>query len=280
VALSTANIGAELGFLQPVNGSYYGTLILDSNAANTTVPFPLYLNLEAPSWTLSAGGLADPTAFRACLEAGSHHSFDELKQALGLSDTQILRCQREAYNEPYYKVQAILNDDQKAKLQATVSRLNRSDVDGAFAIWLGLNNGVGWPFCYCGCRMSSAASFLGFTRAQADRLWELQQAARPEASRAVFEKERQHLLTWEREFLKEGDSENSPHSGLRAARQGLVQLIWDRGPQLPRESVMLLLNEEQKATALEMEKALKLAREAKELGLVSTKKPDSGPLCQ
>jgi hypothetical protein len=43
---------------------------------------------------------------------------------------------------------------------------------------------------------------------------------------------------------------------------------------------MLLLNEEQKATALEMEKALKLAREAKELGLVSTKKPDSGPLCQ
>lgn len=280
VALSTADIASLQGLRAPPRGSYAGVLKLDSNAANTSVSFPLRLNLDLPGPAVSTGGRIDPTAFRACLAVGSDHSFDKLKQALGLSDDQILRCQQEAYSEPYYKAQAILNDDQKAKLQVIVSRLNRSDVDGAFAIWLGLNGGVGWPFCYCGCPMSSAAPFLGFTKAQIDRLWELQQAARPESSRAAFEKEREQLLTWERESLKAGETENSPHSALRSTRQGLAQLVWDRGPHLPREVVIPLLNDTQKAIAEEMETALSLASEAKELNLVSTKRPDSGPFCQ
>jgi hypothetical protein len=43
---------------------------------------------------------------------------------------------------------------------------------------------------------------------------------------------------------------------------------------------MPLPNDQQEATAIEMEKALQRAREAKELGLVSTKKPGDPPLCQ
>jgi len=204
--------------------------------------------------------------------------YEALTIALGFSDLQLSQCQQDQ-DEPFNKANRILTEGQKSKLRAIVNRLLRSDAEGALVNWLSLNKDVPWGLCVCKCTMEMYAPLLGFSDSQNAKLFELEQAARggwPNVIRATYEE------SWNRwlKVLNSGAGKDSPE--LAQARQGINHLLWGPGEpnKLPREVALGLLNDEQKATVVELEKTLQLVEQAIALGLLPRHMQNSESLCQ
>ncbi len=197
----------------------------------------------------------------------SEDRYYAIKEALGLSDSQIAQSQKEGPD----KAPQILSESQREKLWDIARRLHRSEAEGALANWLGLNKELGWRLCECYCPMHIYASQLGFTDAQNERLWTLRQAMLPEAMRADQDDLRKRYL----ELLKSG-VKTPP--GMATPRQNLDLLLWYPPPRLSREAALGILNDSQRALVAELESALKVAREAVELGLL-LHEPLGEPAC-
>jgi hypothetical protein len=198
--------------------------------------------------------------------------YERLKDLLGLTDSQLSQCLQDVRYDPG-KIDRMLTESQRSKLLAIVQRLSRSEAEWALARWLGLDHGVEWPAYWCDDRMSIHEDQLGFSDSQKQRLWEWKQSTQPETIRAANERLRQ---VW----LEMSASEATVPLGQATPKQNLAMLLWEFPPQkLPRNIAMNLLNDTQKAVAIELENALELLQEARSLGLLWPHTPDSGPLC-
>ncbi len=196
------------------------------------------------------------------------HRYDTLKNALNLTDAQIAKCRQSsmypAGNGPSAAGAAyqVLDRRQKSKLDAIMSRALRSDAEGAFANWLGLNDQVNWGLCGCLCRIKSYTSQLGFSDAQIAELSEFEKAAQP-ALNEQFGEAKKRLLA----LRDSGTADDSPEAIRIKGR--LNQLLSDmQEPRLRRDIAFGLLNDQQKAMAADLEKALLLIGEAIDLNLL------------
>ena len=229
--------------------------------------------------------------------------YDALKQALGLSDAQLLQLQQAppatarpvvSGNQPLVSIypgpaagriylsarnQAalrLLDDSQKSKIEAIQKTLGRWDA-AAVSIGLGFIDEKEWPgssacFHY---PLRSFASYayaleLGLTSAQMDQFEQIQQAASEPFWAQVREKtaQRSELL----------------NSGLRMDSPAVVQLgaeidkLQAQTNSRRRDLALAVLDEAQRTKLAEFETALQIANEAIELGLIP-KPPVGEPLC-
>jgi|HubBroStandDraft_1064217.scaffolds.fasta_scaffold05283_7 hypothetical protein len=248
-------------------------------------------------------GLLFGAAASTLLGQGSSKPYEALKDALRLSDYQVMQLQQRslvaaAVNPPptgsaarrttdsmsttgWIDLQMqnanslrnqVLDDSQQSKLKEIEKVLDRWDA-ASLAITLGLIAPQRWPgisLCYYPIR--SYASELSLSDSQILQLERLQQAARDPLYAQIAEKETHRVA-----LLNSGSSADS------AAVVHLISEISELGHQAtetrPRRDLALAtLDDTQKAKVAAFETALQLASEAIELGLIPVQ-PKGEVLC-
>ena len=236
------------------------------------------------------------------------HRYEALKNALGLSDFQLLQCQQSspaasAIHQPVpragdrvfiynyrtasspdamldqlqkpviEKVNRILANGQKTKLAEIEKALDRSSSAASLAISLGLMTVEQWPgqtLCFYPIR--TYASELNLSDSQILQFEQLRHGAQEPVDAQIKEKENLRLG-----LLNSGTAADSP--AIIQVVQDISKLqrqAWDTKPH--RDLVLALLDDVQRAKFAALETGWELAREAIGLGLIF---PRGGgePLC-
>jgi hypothetical protein len=211
---------------------------------------------------------------------GPDGQYDALKTALALSDVQIAQCRQASAKPtaylPYWRCPCRnqLDDLQRSKLDAIMSRPLHSNAEGALANWLGLNDKVNWGLCTCGpCRIKPYASQLGFSDAQMAKIAEFEKAAQP-ALDAQFEEAQKRWL----ELLNSDAGKDSPEA--KRLGESINYLLKEKQEsRLQHDVAFGLLNDKQKALAADLENTFLLIGEAIDLNLLPRYMGAEGGLC-
>ncbi len=230
-------------------------------------------------------------AFSAFAQAPGQR-FEALQQALGLTDFQVWQLQQKrppaAANHPPGPVSAqralasrpvqsrdlprgpaiedprqmeLLDETQRARLAEIEKVLDRREM-ATQAVALGLMTADDWPgMRLCRSRIETSRSELNLTDAQVEEFERIEQAARQPVEEEIWQKADLH-----RALLNSGSRDDSPAVVEVMADIGTLQKQFDE-MKPPRDEVLAMLDDSQKASMAEFQRALELAREAIDLRL-------------
>jgi hypothetical protein len=218
-------------------------------------------------------GLWLATAPLSVLGQAPANRYEALQHALGLSDSQMQQLEqrspaaRRAVDGSNFRApngdthrDRILDDSQEAKLRVIAKVLDDWKA-ASFSVVLGLMSAQQWPgqsLCYE--PIGFYASEFGFSDAQVWKLEQLREAAREPLFAQIKEASRQL------ELLNAGDGNSPAANQLRSELSKLHDRVAEIGP--PRDLTLAILDDAQKAKLAVFETAVRLAREAMDLGLI------------
>jgi hypothetical protein len=187
----------------------------------------------------------------------SRNPYSALKDALGLSDSQLAQID----NAHYLRYQ-VLDESQRTRLAAIEKVLDLSEM-ASEAIVLGLITTEQWPgtsLCFYPIRGHSWE--LNLSVDQVSQFERLQQSVRDPLFRQIREK-----VALQQELLKAGMNSESPAvAQLESEISALSREAASARPQ--RDVLLALLDASQRAKLAAFEAALRVLSEAIELGLI------------
>lgn len=155
----------------------------------------------------------------------------------------------------------MLDETQRAKLAEIEKVLNRGSM-ATQAVVRGLMTAGDWPgMPLCPTRIEASRSELNLSDAQVAEFERIEQAARQPVEQQIWQKADLH-----RALLNSGSREDSPAVVEVMADIAKLQKQFDE-IKPPREQVLAVLDDAQKAKLAEFQRALELVREAIELRL-------------
>jgi len=182
-------------------------------------------------------------------------SYPELREALGLTDSQIVRLQQKTAGQ-------VLDETQQARLRVIASVLDRGEA-GSEAIGLGVISPKQWlGSASCYYPVAVYAAEFDLIEDQVLQLEKLKQAAQD-----PFWQEVQQNNTRRMQLLNSGSRVDCPEVvQLDAETSQLWQDAANARP--PRDLILAVLNDAQRTKITAFESDLQLASEAIELGLI------------